>query len=177
MTRETTWEAAIETPLGALRAATDGRAITALAFGRGAAAPSAHEAPRDARALLAALRAALDAYFAGEEEGFALPLAPAGTPFQHAVWDALRAIPYGATASYAGIARRVGRPRAVRAVGAANGRNPIAILIPCHRVIGSGGALTGYAGGLERKRALLALEARVSSSSSASRRAAPRGAA
>lgn len=102
----------------------------------------------------------LDAYFAGELREFHLPLSPHGTAFQNEVWKALREIPYGETRSYAAIARRIGRPTAVRAVGAANGRNPLAIVVPCHRVIGADGSLTGYAGGLERKHALLALEAR-----------------
>lgn len=100
----------------------------------------------------------LDEYFAGTRREFELDLAPQGTPFQLAVWNALLAIPYGATASYGDIARAVGRPNAVRAVGQANGRNPLAIVVPCHRVIGSDHSLTGYGGGLERKRFLLSLE-------------------
>ena len=105
------------------------------------------------------LRRQLDAYFAGELEDFDLRLAPSGTPFQLQVWRALREIPYGATASYGEIARAVGQPGAARAVGGANNRNPIAIIVPCHRVIGAGGSLTGYGGGLDRKRLLLELEA------------------
>jgi methylated-DNA-[protein]-cysteine S-methyltransferase len=97
----------------------------------------------------------LDAYFAGELTEFTLLLAPSGTPFQQRVWTALRDIAFGVTASYAEIARRIGAPDAVRAVGAANGRNPLSIIVPCHRVIGSGGALTGFGGGIERKRWLL----------------------
>ena len=108
--------------------------------------------------LLRAAREALLAYFAGERRDFDLPLAPAGTDFQRAVWDALRAIPYGQTRTYGEIAAAVGRPKAVRAVGQANHVNPLPIFIPCHRVVGKGGALTGYAGGLDLKRALLALE-------------------
>ena len=104
------------------------------------------------------LRRQLDAYFAGELEDFDLELAPSGTPFQLRVWNELREIPYGATASYGDVARAVGQPGAARAVGGANNRNPIAIVVPCHRVIGAGGALTGYGGGLDRKRRLLALE-------------------
>lgn len=150
-------QAAIATPLGTMRVATDGRAILALEFDTPQASGDA--LPRPARELVDALRRRLDAYFAGERIAFDLPLAPAGTPFQLGVWDALCGIPYGETVSYAEIARRVGRPSAVRAVGAANGRNPIAILIPCHRVIGANGTLTGYGGGLDRKQALLALEA------------------
>ena len=108
--------------------------------------------------LLRAAREALLAYFAGERRDFDLPLAPAGTDFQRAVWETLRAIPYGQTRTYGEIAAAVGRPRAVRAVGQANHVNPLPIFIPCHRVVGKGGALTGYAGGLDLKRALLALE-------------------
>ena len=108
--------------------------------------------------LLRAAREALLAYFAGERRDFDLPLAPAGTDFQRAVWETLRAIPYGQTRTYGEIAAAVGRPRAVRAVGQANHVNPLPIFIPCHRVVGRGGALTGYAGGLDLKGALLALE-------------------
>lgn len=107
---------------------------------------------------LAHVAAALERWFEGRLFAFELALAPAGTPFQHAVWDALRRVPYGATTSYGELARAIGRPTAARAVGRANGSNPIAIVVPCHRAIGTSGALTGYAGGLERKRALLALE-------------------
>ena len=101
----------------------------------------------------------LAAYFAGERTAFDLPLdLHAGTAFQRSVWQALRTIPAGETSSYGGLAARLGRPTASRAVGAAVGRNPISIVVPCHRVLGTGGALTGYAGGLERKTALLRLE-------------------
>ena len=105
---------------------------------------------------------ALQRYFAGELREFQLALAPEGTPFQQRVWQELRSIPYGETISYLELARRVGDAHAVRAVGRANGANPIPIVVPCHRVIGADGTLTGYGGGLERKRALLALEARYS---------------
>ncbi len=99
--------------------------------------------------------AQLEAYFAGELTAFDLPLAPEGSQFQQRVWSALRDIPYGQTESYGTIAERIGRPGAARAVGRANSQNPIAIVVPCHRVIGATGQLTGYAGGMERKRALL----------------------
>ena len=115
------------------------------------------EAVRDAAPFRAA-RGQLEAYFAGERREFSLALAPAGTAFQLHVWQALRAIPYGQTISYGELAHRIGNPRAVRAVGLANGRNPLSIIVPCHRVIGTNGTLTGYGGGLERKRFLLALE-------------------
>ena len=103
--------------------------------------------------------AQLGEYFAGGRENFAIPLEPAGTAFQRAVWREIARVPYGGTISYAALAKRCGRPSAVRAAGAATGRNPITVVIPCHRIVGSGGALTGYAGGLDRKRALLAIEA------------------
>ena len=101
----------------------------------------------------------LDAYFAGTLRDFDVELDLVGTPFQLAVWQALRARPYGTTISYGELARRVGNPRAVRAVGLANGRNPVSIIVPCHRVIGANGALTGYGGGLDNKRLLLQIEA------------------
>jgi methylated-DNA-[protein]-cysteine S-methyltransferase len=104
----------------------------------------------------------LDAYFAGERTTFDLPLAPRGSDFQQRVWAALLGIPYGATESYGDLAQRIGSPSAARAVGLANGKNPIGIVIPCHRVVGSNGSLTGYGGGLDRKRQLLDLERAVS---------------
>ena len=100
----------------------------------------------------------LQGYFAGQRHQFSLPLAPVGTPFQMSVWRALQTIRYGEVASYSDIARVIGSPKAVRAVGAANSKNPISIVVPCHRIIGKNGTLTGYAGGLDRKRKLLALE-------------------
>jgi methylated-DNA-[protein]-cysteine S-methyltransferase len=100
----------------------------------------------------------LDEYFAGRRQRFELTLAPQGTAFQQAVWQALQAIPFGRTSCYSDLAAEIARPKAVRAVGAANGANPIAIIIPCHRVIGRDGSLTGYAGGLPRKALLLKLE-------------------
>jgi methylated-DNA-[protein]-cysteine S-methyltransferase len=102
----------------------------------------------------------LDAYFAGALQKFTLPLDLRGTPFQKAVWDALLGLPYGETQAYSDIARAIGKPAAVRAVGLANGANPVSIIVPCHRVIGKSGDLVGYGGGLERKRALLELESR-----------------
>lgn len=100
----------------------------------------------------------LEAYFAGELTTFDVPLHLEGTPFQLRVWSALQEIPYGRTASYGELAARIGRPTASRAVGMANGRNPVAIIVPCHRVVGSDGRLVGYGGGVDRKRRLLALE-------------------
>jgi methylated-DNA-[protein]-cysteine S-methyltransferase len=112
-------------------------------------------------ALFTAAAGQLRAYFAGRLTTFDLPLTLAGTPFQQRVWAALRDIPYGATVSYGELADRIGQPTAARAVGLANGRNPIGIIVPCHRVVGSAGSLTGYSGGIDRKRYLLALERRV----------------
>ncbi|MGB8650066.1 MAG: methylated-DNA--[protein]-cysteine S-methyltransferase [Mycobacteriales bacterium] len=116
------------------------------------------DAPRD-DSVLPAAREQLESYFRRELKEFDLPLALAGTPFQQAVWTGLRSIPYGETMSYGELAEAVGRPGASRAVGLANGRNPIGIVVPCHRVVGAGGGLTGYGGGLERKQWLLDLEA------------------
>jgi methylated-DNA-[protein]-cysteine S-methyltransferase len=112
--------------------------------------------------LLDAARRQLGEYFEGRRTAFDLPLAPEGTPFQLEVWHRLAGIPYGQTISYAELARRVGRPAASRAVGAANGRNPLPILLPCHRVIGADGSLTGFGGGLPVKRFLLELEGALS---------------
>jgi len=156
----------IETPVGTLLAVVDERgALVALDF-EGALDERVLEQrwrPRAGTlawepAKLGAVRRALERYFAGELRDFELELAPTGTPFQLRVWDELTRIPYGQTISYAELARRLGSPRAVRAVGSANGANPIPIVIPCHRVIGADGTLTGYGGGLETKRALLELE-------------------
>ena len=152
----------VETPLGPLWAF-GGEALEAVSFD----APATHfdDVTHDATRLLTTVRDQLRAYFAGELTTFTLPLAPPGTPFQRAVWDALERIPYGTTTTYSAIAHALHNPGAVRAVGAANGQNPIAIVVPCHRVIGADGTLTGYAGGLVRKRALLALEAGVAARS------------
>jgi methylated-DNA-[protein]-cysteine S-methyltransferase len=103
----------------------------------------------------------LGEYFSGERTAFELQLALAGTAFQQRVWDELRAIPYGQTISYGALARRIGQPTASRAVGLANGKNPVAIIVPCHRVVGADGSLAGYGGGLDRKRFLIALEQQV----------------
>jgi methylated-DNA-[protein]-cysteine S-methyltransferase len=120
----------------------------------------------DADPVLVEAARQLEQYFAGTRTRFELPLALEGTPFQRRVWDALLEIPYGATCSYAELARRIGSPAAVRAAGSANGANPIAIVVPCHRVIASGGGLGGYGGGLDRKQFLLALERQASSAAS-----------
>jgi methylated-DNA-[protein]-cysteine S-methyltransferase len=129
----------------------DDRVLTRVGFG-------AARAPQGDAAAVSAAAIQLEQYFAGDRTEFELELDLDGTPFERRVWDAVRAIPYGETASYAEIARRIGRPGACRAVGRANGRNPVAVIVPCHRVVGSDGSLTGYAGGIEMKRALLELE-------------------
>ena len=108
--------------------------------------------------LLVQAQAQINAYLAGELDRFDVPLASCGTPFQQAVWASLRTIPYGQRRTYGDVARTVGKPSSARAVGAAVGRNPWALIVPCHRVVGRDGSLTGYAGGLERKQQLLAME-------------------
>ncbi len=143
-------ERRVDTPLGPMSLAEGNGALTRCYHG----GSGTDETP-----LLIEAERQLRAYFRGECRAFDLPLAPQGTPFQRAVWAALLEIPYGETRSYAEIAARIGRPRACRAVGMANRCNPLPVFIPCHRVIGADGSLTGYAGGLEMKAALLALEA------------------
>jgi methylated-DNA-[protein]-cysteine S-methyltransferase len=150
-----TWTLVESTPVGPLHLTAFEGALTGLRFGSG---PAAGERAADDPVLACAV-SQLTAYFAGERRSFDLPLAPAGTAFQLAVWAALREIPYGTTVSYGGLARRLGSPSASRAVGLANGRNPIAIVVPCHRVIGADGSLTGFGGGMAAKRTLLDLEA------------------
>jgi methylated-DNA-[protein]-cysteine S-methyltransferase len=155
----TTEYATYDSPVGPLLLLAAGQALLGLYMQEGRR-PGAVGAARSAAAggLLARVRDQLDEYFAGERVSFDLPLAPAGTAFQRLVWDELARIPYGRTTTYGELARRIDRPEAARAVGMANGRNPISIVVPCHRVIGSTGTLTGYAGGVERKRFLLDLE-------------------
>lgn len=133
----------------------DGESLRGLHFAAGASPAPGASADR---AAFASVLAQLGEYFAGARRTFDVPLDLRGSEFQRAVWAALLEIPYGETASYGEIARRVGRPGKARAVGRANGSNPIAVIVPCHRVIGADGTLTGYGGGLERKRLLLDLE-------------------
>ena len=149
----------LDSPVGQLLLVGDGRALTGLhMLSNGRPEPAGGDDWLRDPFPFAEAAGQLRAYFAGDLTEFDLPLAPRGTAFQRAVWAALRDIPHGRTVSYAEIAARLGRPGAARAVGAANGRNPISIVIPCHRVVGSAGALTGYGGGLGRKRFLLELE-------------------
>jgi methylated-DNA-[protein]-cysteine S-methyltransferase len=150
------------TPLGSLQLAATRRGLAGAWFAGQQHHPGAIAAPEDPQhPLLARARGELDAWFADAGCAFTLPLDPAGTPFQHAVWAALLAIPPGGTTSYGDIAARAGRAGAARATGAAIGRNPLSVIVPCHRVLGHAGAITGYAGGLHRKRWLLAHEARA----------------
>lgn len=146
-----------QSPVGELLLTSDGRAMTGLY-------PASHRAIPQTRgvrddAFFTGVRDQLKAYFAGRLEAFDICLAPVGTPFQHRVWDALRAIPYGAQWTYGSMAALLGKPSASRAVGLANGKNPLSIIVPCHRVIGANGLLTGYVGGLELKQWLLDHEA------------------
>ena len=166
---ETRYWHEIDTPIGTVLLAGDGERLTRIHFQSG---------PRPLRPRpqwIATARpfanavAQLNAYFAGRRTRFDLPLSPAGTEFQRQVWQALRSIPYGETISYGELARRVGNPRASRAVGLANGANPLPIVVPCHRVIGANATLTGFGGGLPIKRALLDLEGALPESSPAQR--------
>ncbi len=150
----------IPSAIGPLLLVGDSSGLRQIVFSEnGRAAPANPDWKQDAAALDEPIRQ-LRAYFAGELETFDLALAPEGTPFQQTVWNELGKIPYGHTISYGDLARRIGNPNASRAVGLANGSNPIPIVIPCHRVIGSNGKLTGYGGGLPIKEKLLALERR-----------------
>jgi methylated-DNA-[protein]-cysteine S-methyltransferase len=152
--------AEIASPLGTLLVTSDGLALTSLRFAEHAhARPLAAESRRDdAAAPFAEAARQLAAYFARELRSFELPLAPRGSEFQRKVWAALIELPFGVTTSYGALARRLGQPNHSRAVGHANARNPLSIVVPCHRVVGASGALTGYAGGVERKRWLLSHE-------------------
>ncbi|MGO4700024.1 methylated-DNA--[protein]-cysteine S-methyltransferase [Dyella sp. 2RAB6] len=158
---ETIWYDELPTPIGQLRLVADAQGLREVWFetGKHRKSPAPEWIP--AAKPLAQARRQLEEYFAGERTRFELKLHPIGTPFQLAVWEELGRIPYGVTISYAELARRIGQPAAMRAVGAANGRNPIPIILPCHRVIGSDGSLTGFGGGLPTKRFLLSMEDRI----------------
>jgi methylated-DNA-[protein]-cysteine S-methyltransferase len=145
-------------PIGELLLVGDGDTLSGLYMQDGRKPKRIAPGWTESATPFADARAQLEEYFAGERTTFDIPLAPEGAPFELDVWRALEEIPYGETVSYGEIARRVGQPTAARAVGTANGRNPIAVIVPCHRVIGADGSLTGYGGGLERKRLLLELE-------------------
>ena len=157
------WNWTMRSPVGQISLASDGERLCGLQLVAGSAdsiAPS--ESKRD-RAPFREVLVELSDYFDGSSKAFKSPIGLFGTAFQHRVWRDLLKIPYGSTISYAQLAARIGHPAAVRAVGAANGRNPISIIVPCHRVLGSGGQLTGYSGGVEGKRWLLGHESSTSS--------------
>jgi len=147
-----------ETPIGPLLLAGDDAGLSLVSFQSGSRVHRPRDGWRHARDGFPQARRELEEYFAGRRMAFTVPLRLAGTAFQNAVWTSLQEIPFGATTTYRELAVRVGRPAAVCAVGAANGANPLPIIIPCHRVIGSNGSLTGFGGGIEVKRFLLALE-------------------
>lgn len=174
----------VPSPVGELLVAASDSGVTGIYF------PTPDRMPKDRAGwveddgrectgeVLARARRQLTEYFAGRRTTFDLPLDPSGTAFQHRVWAALRTIPYGTTTSYGELARRLGDVRATRAVGAANGRNPISIVVPCHRVVGAKGELTGFGGGLDRKRWLLEHEGalmRLSGATAQSVKEAPIG--
>lgn len=152
--------ARFSTPLGTLLATAAGGALTGLYFDRQQYFPAIAADWREdaAAAPLQECARQLEEYFEGRRDAFDLPLAPEGTQFQCRVWQEIARIPFGETISYSELARRAGAPGSARAAGAATGRNPISIVVPCHRVVGSDGSLTGYAGGLERKTKLLEIE-------------------
>lgn len=154
----TTTYTRMETPIGVLTLAADDDGLRRIDFPPPRPPPAGEDWREGSNDVLRETRRQLDEYFAGTRKAFDLPLSPRGTDFQRAVWKQLAAIPYGGTWSYRDLARRIGKPSAMRAVGAANGRNPLPIVLPCHRVIGADGSLTGFGGGLPTKAFLLRLE-------------------
>ena len=152
----------VDSPVGPLLLTSDGLGLTGLYPARHVRRPAPDAGWVRHDGFFTGVKDQLDAYFAGRLTRFEVTLSPAGTPFQRRVWDALLEIPFGATVTYGELAAQLGKPSASRAVGLANGRNPISIIVPCHRVVGRDGKLTGYAGGLELKRTLLGHEAQVS---------------
>ncbi|WP_109125751.1 methylated-DNA--[protein]-cysteine S-methyltransferase [Dyella sp. C11] len=161
MSSETLWYDNMPTPIGTLMLVADDTGLREVWFSTGRQQRTPDENWVRSREPLAEARRQLDEYFAGERQHFDLTLRPHGTPFQQQVWWELARIPYGTTISYGELARRIDHPQAMRAVGAANGRNPLPIILPCHRVIGANGSLTGFGGGLPTKRFLLSLESQV----------------
>ena len=155
-----TYSMQLETPIGPLTISATKKAVTAIRFGTQVPEGSTPCTGAEATPLLRKAAEEIGDYFAGSRRKFTLPLAPEGTPFQQKVWEALRTIPYGETRTYKQIAIQIGHNQSFRAVGMASNRNPIAIVVPCHRVIGYDGKLTGYAGGLDIKGRLLELEKR-----------------
>ncbi len=160
MSSETIHYDEMHTPIGTLLLAADAQGLREVWFETARHPRSRPSSWLHSPSALQFARVQLEEYFAGTRQQFELPLHPLGTPFQLAVWKELARIPYGVTISYGELAQRIEQPRAVRAVGAANGRNPLPIVLPCHRVIGSNGSLTGFGGGLPTKRFLLSMEDR-----------------
>ncbi|HLZ12754.1 MAG TPA: methylated-DNA--[protein]-cysteine S-methyltransferase [Candidatus Acidoferrum sp.] len=152
--------ATMESPVGTLRLVAEELGLRTVCFVRGRKNEKPDREWKEDAAFFVDVMRQLNAYFAGELREFEIPLLMEGTEFQKRVWKALQAIPYGETMSYGELAKTIGEPKAVRAVGAANGQNPIPIIVPCHRVIGSDGSLTGFGGGIENKRRLLELESK-----------------
>ncbi len=153
-----TYSELMETPIGLLHISSSEKGLTKIVFVEDDDKVEGTSSQQGTHKIITDCKQQLAEYFAGQRTVFNLPLDATGTDFQHAVWNALLAIPYGASASYSDIAQHIQNPKAVRAVGAANGKNPISIIVPCHRVIGRDGSLTGYAWGVERKQWLLAHE-------------------
>ena len=158
---DTQLNARVTSPIGMLTLWSNGSALTQLSMAREEDDTETERVPPEVDPVLAAAQEQLDAYFDMRLSNFDLPLEARGTEFQRRVWESLKTIPFGETISYAELARRIDNPKAVRAVGAANGRNPLMIIVPCHRVIGADGSLTGFGGGIDRKRWLLDHEARA----------------
>lgn len=153
----------MSSPVGDLTLVGSDEGLSGVCFSGHLRGPAAESLGRRDDAHFSQVRLQLREYFAGTRTHFELTMAPAGTDFQQRVWALLPQIPYGQTSTYGALARQLGDPGAAQAVGAANGRNPISIIVPCHRVVGANGLLTGYAGGLDRKRTLLALESEADS--------------
>lgn len=151
----------VNSPLGLVTIQATDQGLTGLWFEEQTTRPNELGEERATHPVLLLTKKQLSEYFSGARETFDVPLAAIGTPFQKQVWRALCDVPFGEAISYQELAERIGNPKAVRAVGSANGKNPISVIVPCHRVIGKSGRLTGYAGGLERKKALLKLENRL----------------
>ncbi|MFV8459881.1 methylated-DNA--[protein]-cysteine S-methyltransferase [Vibrio campbellii] len=147
-----------DSPLGTVTLQANEQGLLGVWFETHTTKPEDLGTQEDSFPIFQSVKEQLERYFAGEAVQFDVPIAAKGTPFQQSVWHALTTIPYGETRSYAQLADAIGNPKAVRAVGLANGKNPVSVIVPCHRVIGKNGKLTGYAGGIERKQRLLAIE-------------------
>jgi methylated-DNA-[protein]-cysteine S-methyltransferase len=160
-----------ETPLGRMLLVANGKGLCGLHFVGQKYFPKIDPSWKRGGGPVAHARRELEGYFSGKRKAFTVPLAPEGTPFQRAIWKEIAKVPFGETLTYAELARRAGYPGCARAAGAATGRNPIGVIVPCHRIVGTDGSLTGYAGGLPKKKALLALEG-VSGAPSAGHRQA-----